>query len=58
MLVVPADVANAAALKEPPDTVHARRPLIRPSDADLDEIATMLHAKGHDVWEMIVDNIP
>jgi pyruvate dehydrogenase (quinone) len=43
VLVVPADVANAAAQEEPPYTVHAWRPLLRPSDADLDEIATILN---------------
>jgi pyruvate dehydrogenase (quinone) len=43
VLVVPADVANAAAHEEPPYAVHARRPLIRPSDADLDAIATILN---------------
>jgi pyruvate dehydrogenase (quinone) len=43
VLVVPADVANAAAQEERPYTVHARRPVIRPSDADLDEIAGILN---------------
>src|SRR5882757_1027504 len=43
VLVVPADIANAAALDEPPYAVHARRPLVRPSDADLDEIAAVLN---------------
>ena len=43
VLVVPADIANAAAHEERPYAVHARRPLIRPSDADLDEIAAMLN---------------
>src|ERR1700722_10666476 len=43
VLVVPVDVANAAAHDELPYTVHARRPLVRPSDADLDEIATILN---------------
>src|SRR6202163_4817791 len=43
VLVVPADVANAPAHEEPPYAVHARRPLIRPSDADLDEIAAILN---------------
>src|ERR1700694_1499535 len=38
VLVVPADISNAAAHDEPPYAVHVRRPLIRPSDADLDEI--------------------
>src|SRR5436305_10212820 len=43
VLVVPADVANAASHDEPPYAVHARRPLIRPSDADLDDIAAELN---------------
>src|SRR6266436_3454562 len=43
VLVVPADVANAAAHEEPPYAVHARRPLIRPSDEDLDAIAAILN---------------
>src|SRR6266705_3126494 len=43
VLVVPADVANAPAHDEPLYTVHTRRPLIRPSDADLDAIAAILN---------------
>jgi pyruvate dehydrogenase (quinone) len=43
VLVVPADVANAPSHEEAPYAVHARRPLIRPSDADLDEIAAILN---------------
>jgi pyruvate dehydrogenase (quinone) len=43
VLVVPADIANAAAHEEPPYAVHARGPLIRPSDADLEEIAAILN---------------
>jgi pyruvate dehydrogenase (quinone) len=43
VLVVPADVANATSHEEGPYAVHARRPLIRPSDADLDEIAAILN---------------
>ena len=43
VLVVPVDVANAAAHDEPPYAVHARRPLVRPNDADLDEIAAILN---------------
>jgi pyruvate dehydrogenase (quinone) len=43
VLVVPADIANAAASDELPYAVHASRPLIRPSDADLDAIATVLN---------------
>src|SRR4051794_1546311 len=43
VLVVPVDIANAAAHDEPPYTVHARQPLVRPSDADLEEIAAILN---------------
>src|ERR1700675_2226870 len=43
VLVVPADVANATWHEEAPYAVHARRPLIRPSEADLDEIAAILN---------------
>jgi pyruvate dehydrogenase (quinone) len=44
VLVVPADISNAAAEHERPYTVHARQPVIRPSDADLDEIAGILNS--------------
>src|SRR6201995_5727007 len=43
VLVVPADISNAAAEHERPYTVHTRQPVIRPSDADLDEIAAILN---------------
>lgn len=43
VLVVPADIANAAAHEEAPYAVHARLPVIRPSDSDLDEIAAILN---------------
>jgi pyruvate dehydrogenase (quinone) len=43
VLVVPADVANAAAHDERPYAVHVRPPLVRPSDADLDGIAAVLN---------------
>src|SRR3984893_9406958 len=43
VLVVPADISNAAAEDERPYTVHARQPVIRPSDADLAEIAAILN---------------
>ena len=43
VLVVPADIANAPAHDEAPYAVHARRPLVRPIDADLDEIAAILN---------------
>src|ERR1700752_937882 len=43
VLVVPADVANATAHDEPVYAVHTRQPLVRPSHADLDEIAAILN---------------
>src|SRR5271169_3083233 len=43
VLVVPVDVANAAAHDELPYAVHVPHPLLRPSDADLDEIAAVLN---------------
>jgi pyruvate dehydrogenase (quinone) len=43
VLIVPADVANAASHAELPYAVHARRALLRPSDADLGEIAAILN---------------
>ena len=46
VLVVPADIANAAANEEPPYAVHVPRPVIRPSDADLDKIAAILNESG------------
>src|SRR3954469_7603233 len=39
VLVVPADVADAPAHHERPYSVHVPRPLLRPNDAELDEIA-------------------
>src|ERR1700741_2286124 len=46
VLVVPADISNAAAHDERPYTVHTRQPVIRPTDADLDEIAAILNDSG------------
>jgi pyruvate dehydrogenase (quinone) len=43
VLVVPADIANAPAHDEAPYAVQVRRPLIRPTDGDLDEIAAILN---------------
>jgi pyruvate dehydrogenase (quinone) len=43
VLVVPADIANAVAHDELPYSIHARQPVIRPNDADLDEIAAILN---------------
>src|SRR5580692_5566305 len=45
VLIVPADIANAPAHDEAPYAVHARLPLVRPSDADLDEIAAILNKR-------------
>lgn len=44
VLIVPADVASASAPKEPAFTVHRTRPVIRPSDMEIDQIAAAL---GH-----------
>ena len=43
VLIVPTDIANAPAHDEAPYAVHARHPLVRPTDADLDEIAAILN---------------
>jgi len=43
VLVVPVDIANAAAHDELPYAVHVPHPLIRPSDTELDAIAAVLN---------------
>jgi pyruvate dehydrogenase (quinone) len=43
VLIIPADISNALAHHELPYAVHARRPVVRPADADLDEIAAILN---------------
>src|SRR5580692_12221120 len=43
VLVVPADISNAAAEDERPYTVHARQPVIRPSEGDLDDDEAILN---------------
>jgi pyruvate dehydrogenase (quinone) len=43
VLIVPADISNAAAREEAPYAVHARPQIVRPADADLDEIAAILN---------------
>ena len=43
VLIVPVDISNSAAVDELPYTVHTSRPLIRPSDADLDAMAAVLN---------------
>jgi pyruvate dehydrogenase (quinone) len=47
VLIVPVDVADSAAVDEPPFGVHVSRPVIRPSDADLDQIAELLTDGGN-----------
>ena len=43
VLIVPVDISNSAAVDELPYSVHVSRPVIRPSDADLDAIADVLN---------------
>jgi pyruvate dehydrogenase (quinone) len=43
VLIVPVDISNSAAADELSYAVHASRPLIRPSDADLDAMAAVLN---------------
>src|ERR1700693_4595379 len=42
VLIVPVDIADSEAASEPPFRVHVNKPVIRPSDEDLDQIAAML----------------
>src|ERR1700678_1374295 len=42
VLILPVDVADSDAVTEPPFRVHVNKPVIRPSDEDLDRIAGML----------------
>src|SRR5580692_3244249 len=48
VLILPVDVADSAAVEELPFRVHTNVPIIRPSDADLDEMASLL-AKGSNI---------
>jgi pyruvate dehydrogenase (quinone) len=48
VLILPVDVADSAAVDELPYRVHTNAPVIRPSDADLDEMASLL-AKGSNI---------
>jgi pyruvate dehydrogenase (quinone) len=48
VLIVPVDVSDADAADELPYSLHVNRPVIRPSDADLDEIAGLL-AQGTNI---------
>ena len=44
VLIMPVDVSKAAAPDEPEFAVHRAAPVIRPSDAELDRVATALNA--------------
>jgi pyruvate dehydrogenase (quinone) len=44
VLILPVDVADSVAADELDYTVHTNRPVIRPSEADLDQMAHLLHA--------------
>jgi pyruvate dehydrogenase (quinone) len=44
VLIVPADIAALDAVDELPFSLHFKPPVIRPSDADLDEVASLLAA--------------
>src|SRR6202167_761058 len=48
VLIVPVDIADSDAVSEPPYRVHVNRPVIRPSNEDLDKIAAIL-AEGTNV---------
>jgi pyruvate dehydrogenase (quinone) len=48
VLIVPVDVFDADAADELPYSLHVNRPVIRPSDADLEEIAALL-AQGTNI---------
>jgi pyruvate dehydrogenase (quinone) len=44
VLIVPVDVADSDAAEEPAFAVHHNRPVIRPSDSDLDHISRLIAA--------------
>src|SRR6204780_5021207 len=48
VLILPFNVADSAAVDELPYRVHTHVPVVRPSDADLDEMASLL-AKGSNI---------
>src|ERR1700685_3516452 len=41
VLILPVDIADSDAVSEPPFRIHVNKPVIRPSDEDLDRIAAM-----------------
>jgi pyruvate dehydrogenase (quinone) len=48
VLILPVDVADSPAVDELPYAVHTNAPVVRPSEADLDEMAGLL-AKGSNI---------
>jgi pyruvate dehydrogenase (quinone) len=48
VLILPVDVADSAAVDELPYRVHTNVPVVRPSEADLDQMASLL-AKGSNI---------
>lgn len=44
VLIVPVDVFDSDAVSEPPFSIHVNRPVVRPSDADLEEMAALIAA--------------
>jgi pyruvate dehydrogenase (quinone) len=44
VLIVPVDIFDSDAADEPPFSVHVNKPVIRPSEADLDEMAALIAA--------------
>jgi pyruvate dehydrogenase (quinone) len=48
VLIVPVDVFDSDAADEPPFSVHVNRPVVRPSEADLDEMAALI-AQGSNI---------
>ena len=44
VLILPVDISHSEAVDELPYSVHANRPVIRPSDQDLDQMARLLQA--------------
>jgi pyruvate dehydrogenase (quinone) len=47
VLIVPADVSRENAFDELPYSVHVSKPVIRPNDAELDQIAAILNKGGN-----------
>src|SRR3979409_2590536 len=47
VLIVPADVSAATVHDDVPYSVHVSKPVVRPSDSDLEEVAEMLNRSGN-----------